>query len=376
MQQQLLGLNALARCMDYLREGSCAGREELLVMLLANLTSLEAGAEALLQMGRGALEGLNAAMLIKLLLDPPGQQGEQAAQSSSLACWPLNLPSLADTTHVCEIARHLTGCSSSFLLLTAPTKTCRRLCACGHRAAQSHTVPQRQAPAAATRPRAAAGARLPAAQPQRAAAAGLCWRHQKLLLQLRAGRHSDGHCSRNGGGGCDSSFYCWCFNSCCMLPRRPGGVYTACLASGSSFLCETALLLARSNCRLNRVQALTTVLDVLCGITAKEADEAVREALAEAVLCLARVDAARKQLWACDAPGMLKTGYEFEENRTVCACMEATAELFLSDGFEPQPEEGGAQLGGGGGGGGWAGVSSDEPAVSVSKREVSIEEVD
>jgi hypothetical protein len=125
------------------------------------------------------------------------------------------------------------------------------------------------------------------------------------------------------------------------------------------------------------VQALTTVLDVLCGITAKEADEAVREALAEAVLCLARVDDARKQLWACDAPGMLKTGYEFEENRTVCACMEATAELFLSDGFEPQPGEGGAQLGGaGGGGGGWAGVSSDEPAVSDSKQEVSIEEVD
>ena len=49
MQQQLLDLNAVARCMDFIREKSCAGREELLVMLLANLTSLEAGAEALLQ---------------------------------------------------------------------------------------------------------------------------------------------------------------------------------------------------------------------------------------------------------------------------------------------------------------------------------------
>jgi hypothetical protein len=49
VQQQLLDLNAVARCMDFIREKSCAGREELLVMLLANLTSLEAGAQALLQ---------------------------------------------------------------------------------------------------------------------------------------------------------------------------------------------------------------------------------------------------------------------------------------------------------------------------------------
>ncbi len=39
--------------------------------------------------------------------------------------------------------------------------------------------------------------------------------------------------------------------------------------------------------------------------------------------------------------------YEDEENRTVCACMEATAELFLADGFEPAPgEEEGAAEGG------------------------------
>ena len=59
MQQGLLGLNAVARCMDYIRErsahtgpkqqGGSGDDDDLLVMLLANLTSLEAGAEALLQ---------------------------------------------------------------------------------------------------------------------------------------------------------------------------------------------------------------------------------------------------------------------------------------------------------------------------------------
>ncbi len=49
MQQHLLELNAVGRCMDYVREKACVGREDLLIMLLANLTALEAGAEALLQ---------------------------------------------------------------------------------------------------------------------------------------------------------------------------------------------------------------------------------------------------------------------------------------------------------------------------------------
>lgn len=88
-------------------------------------------------------------------------------------------------------------------------------------------------------------------------------------------------------------------------------------------------------------QAVSAILDVLCGITAKEEDAAVREALAEAVLCLARHGGARKQLWAADAPTLLQKGYEFEENPTVCACMEATAELFLADGFQPAEEQGG-----------------------------------
>ena len=37
----------------------CAAAGPLQVMLLANLTSLEEGAAALLQLGKGALEGLN-----------------------------------------------------------------------------------------------------------------------------------------------------------------------------------------------------------------------------------------------------------------------------------------------------------------------------
>lgn len=55
-------------------------------------------------------------------------------------------------------------------------------------------------------------------------------------------------------------------------------------------------------------QALSLILDVLCGITSREEDEAVREALAEAVLCLARVEGARKQLWKVDAPTLLQRG--------------------------------------------------------------------
>lgn len=39
--------------MDYVREKACVGREDLLVMLLANLTALEAGAMALLQVRAG-----------------------------------------------------------------------------------------------------------------------------------------------------------------------------------------------------------------------------------------------------------------------------------------------------------------------------------
>lgn len=156
---------------------------------------------------------------------------------------------------------------------------------------------------------------------------------------------------------------------------------------------------------------------MLCGITAKEADEAVRESLAEAVLCLARVDAARKQLWKCDAPTLLQKGqvlllvacpcrqlavpscehhaaalnwatlgdydaccsfalavcrYEYEENPTVCRCMEDTAELFLGDGFEPAP----AELDAGATAEAPRGSSEPPASNSGSGRVVHIEEID
>ena len=84
MQQQLLALNAVGRCMDYVREKSCPGRNDLLVMLLANLTSLEAGAEALLQVGAtGCWEDVSWCLSIHAAGKPdePGGGGRGAAAS-------------------------------------------------------------------------------------------------------------------------------------------------------------------------------------------------------------------------------------------------------------------------------------------------------
>jgi len=83
VQRCLLELNAVSRCMDYMREGVCAGRDQLLVMLLANLTALEAGAEALLQVGRGPVEGLHVAQLLKLFLTPPPPATPGAAEGEA-----------------------------------------------------------------------------------------------------------------------------------------------------------------------------------------------------------------------------------------------------------------------------------------------------
>ena len=60
----LVGHGAIARAMDGLRDaddgaGVPARSSELRVMLLANLTATEAGSDALLQVGGGALEGFN-----------------------------------------------------------------------------------------------------------------------------------------------------------------------------------------------------------------------------------------------------------------------------------------------------------------------------
>lgn len=68
VQQQLLALNAAGRCMDYVREKSCPDRNDLLVMLLANITALEAGAEALLQVRTTPL----AAMVVWIGVEAAG----------------------------------------------------------------------------------------------------------------------------------------------------------------------------------------------------------------------------------------------------------------------------------------------------------------
>lgn len=52
-------LNAVSRCMDYLREKICP-HDELLVMLLNNLTASEEGSRQLLQLDKPeALQGFN-----------------------------------------------------------------------------------------------------------------------------------------------------------------------------------------------------------------------------------------------------------------------------------------------------------------------------
>mmetsp|Transcript_21144 Transcript_21144/g.63303 ORF Transcript_21144/g.63303 Transcript_21144/m.63303 type:complete len:395 (-) Transcript_21144:598-1782(-) len=55
---------AVARVMDYIREGACP-HARLMCMLLSNLTAREPGCEQLLQLGQDRLQGLNVAVLLK-----------------------------------------------------------------------------------------------------------------------------------------------------------------------------------------------------------------------------------------------------------------------------------------------------------------------
>ncbi len=64
----LLEIKMCNRAMDYLREKTCPGNEDLLIMLLANITADERGAEQLLQIGQGAKEGLHLAFLLGYFL--------------------------------------------------------------------------------------------------------------------------------------------------------------------------------------------------------------------------------------------------------------------------------------------------------------------
>lgn len=56
--QQLLDLNVVARVVDYLIS-EASSHNDLLLMLLANVTTLETGSEQLLQLGQGVREGFN-----------------------------------------------------------------------------------------------------------------------------------------------------------------------------------------------------------------------------------------------------------------------------------------------------------------------------
>lgn len=58
-QDKMIAMSTPARCMDYLKEGSAAGSEDLIIMLLSNLTAAEDGAAALLQLDKPNVEGLN-----------------------------------------------------------------------------------------------------------------------------------------------------------------------------------------------------------------------------------------------------------------------------------------------------------------------------
>eukprot|EP00887_Chlorella_sp_A99_P004078 scaffold11.g4078.t1 len=270
VQAQLLEAGAVGRCMDYVRERGCAhpGR---LIMLLANLTSAEEGAAALLQLGKERLEGLWVAMLLRLFLTPAAGSGASGASDAD------------PYEHVATVLPNVTRFREGRRLLLQPGRGLLRA----------------------------------------------------LASQLRAPNER----RRRGCAGA--------LKNCCFSAEEDGTL--------EHIVAEK--------------EALRTVLDVLCGVSAKEDDAVVRENLAEAVLCMARPERGRKALWACKAPELLQKGYEWEESPTVCAAMEATAELFLADGFQPaQADSEAAQAG--------AEAAPAAAGGQGSRRDVQIEEID
>lgn len=67
VMERLLDLNIVARAVDYVTDGACQN-DNLLIMLLANVTTIEKGSEQLLQLGQGVREGFNMAVLLKLFM--------------------------------------------------------------------------------------------------------------------------------------------------------------------------------------------------------------------------------------------------------------------------------------------------------------------
>ena len=58
VMERLLDLNVVARAVDYVTDGACQN-DNLLIMLLANVTTIEKGSEQVLQLGQGVREGFN-----------------------------------------------------------------------------------------------------------------------------------------------------------------------------------------------------------------------------------------------------------------------------------------------------------------------------
>ena len=250
VQRKLLNLNAPARCMDYLKEHTCPGQEDLLVMLLANLTAAEEGAAALMQLGKGPLEGLNLAILLKLFLEEEVKSKSKGSSSTTDDVY----------RHVATVLPNLTRFREARQVLLESGRGTLRA----------------------------------------------------LASQLR----SSSELRRRGCAGA--------IKNCCFSCEED----------------ETAEAISTEEA------ALTDILGVLAGIPTTETDDSVRETLAEAVLCLAKVDVIRKQMWTLNAPDLLKKAYELEEHQGVCDALEDAAECFMRDGFGDAEEE----LGGGDGG--------------------------
>jgi hypothetical protein len=75
----------------------------------------------------------------------------------------------------------------------------------------------------------------------------------------------------------------------------------------------------------------------------KERCDAVRQSCAEAVGCLADCESGRAALVQCDAPRLMRLGYEDEDHGETIEAMETAAEKFLRFGMVPaemQPKDG------------------------------------
>lgn len=76
------------------------------------------------------------------------------------------------------------------------------------------------------------------------------------------------------------------------------------------------------------------MLQPLSGVDPKEADDTVREALAESIAQIAGTEKGKELLQRLDAVELLKKGYEYEECPGVCGALEHTARLLMFEEIE------------------------------------------